>query len=110
MATGQARSRRNLRQLAIELRDGSSLLDTATNHSVHEENAPSRWRLRPASRLTAAEAAADRRAINLGRSVLGACGTLGGAIVAVKERRGALVANCDLFFSQQACCGSMSLL
>ena len=35
-------------------------------------NAPSRLRLRPASRLTPAEAAADRRAINLGRSVLGA--------------------------------------
>ena len=44
----------------------------------HKRNAPSRWRLRPASRLTAAEATADRRAINLGRSVLGASGTLGG--------------------------------
>ena len=37
-----------------------------------QRNAPSRLRLRPAFRLTAAEATADRRAINLGRSVLGA--------------------------------------
>jgi hypothetical protein len=41
-----------------------------------ERNAPSRWRPRPASRLTAAEATATRRAINLGRSVLGAIGNL----------------------------------
>ena len=37
-----------------------------------QRNAPSRWRLRPAFRLTSAEASATRRAINLGRSVLGA--------------------------------------
>ena len=42
------------------------------------ENAPSRWLPRPTSRLTSAEATADRRAINLRRSVLGALGTLAG--------------------------------
>ena len=41
------------------------------------KNAPSRWRLRPAFRLTAAEATASRRTINLWRSVLGASRTLG---------------------------------
>jgi hypothetical protein len=41
-------------------------------------NAPSRWRLRPAFRPTAAEATAARRAIDLGRSVLGAVATLWG--------------------------------
>jgi hypothetical protein len=65
------------------------------------ENAPSRWRLRPAFRLTAAEAAADRRAINLGRSVLGACTTLGIAPRGVKDSRDPPVAICELFFSHQ---------
>ncbi len=50
-----------------------------------KRNAPSRWRLRPAFRLTSAEAGADRRAINLGRSVLGANSTLGGAREPVKS-------------------------
>jgi len=58
-------------------------------------------RLRPAFRLTAAEAAADRRAINLVRSVLGASLTLGGLDTAVKVLWGELVANCDLFFSHR---------
>ena len=71
-----------------------------------QRNAPSRWRLRPAFRLTAAEAAADRRAINLGRSVLGASGNLGGVQMAVKESSSSLVANCDLFFSPRAGCAS----
>ena len=52
-----------------------------------KRNAPSRWRLRPAFRLTSAEAGADRRAIDLGRSVLGASSTLGGAGEAVKTGR-----------------------
>jgi hypothetical protein len=64
-----------------------------------KENAPSRWRLRPASRLTAAEATADRRAINLGRSVLGASGTLGAPSRAVKETEPEVSAFCELFFS-----------
>ena len=50
-----------------------------------DENAPSRWRLRPAFRLTATEAATTRRAINLGRSVLGAAPTLRGRPRAVKH-------------------------
>lgn len=50
-----------------------------------KENAPSRLRLRPAFRLTAAEAAADRRAINLVRSVLGALTTLGQQFARVKH-------------------------
>src|SRR5438876_7477918 len=41
-----------------------------------KRNAPSRWRLRPAFRLTSAEAVAYRRTLNLGRSVLGAVVTL----------------------------------
>ena len=65
------------------------------------KNAPSRWRLRPASRLTAAEATADRRAINLGRSVLGASGTLGGRPGAVKATRSELSAFCEDFFSHR---------
>jgi hypothetical protein len=49
-----------------------------------KRNAPSRWRLRPAFRLTAAEAAAARRTINLGRSVLGASPLYAGAGLQVK--------------------------
>jgi hypothetical protein len=67
--------------------------------SPTNENAPSRRRLRPASRLTAAEAAADRRAINLGRSVLGASGTLRAPSGTVKPARSELSAFCELFFS-----------
>jgi hypothetical protein len=77
--------------------------------SAHK-NAPSRWRLRPASRLTAGEPAATRRAINLGRSVLGASRTLGALPEPVKEPELQLVANCDLFFSQQADCGLVTVL
>jgi hypothetical protein len=51
------------------------------------KKAPSRWRLRPAIRLTSAEASATRRAINLGRSVLGAATTLGDAQASVKHPR-----------------------
>jgi hypothetical protein len=65
------------------------------------ENAPSRWRLRPASRLATAEATTTRRAINLGRSVLGASRTLGRLANPVKELARQLVANCDLFFSHK---------
>ena len=43
------------------------------------KSAPSRWPPRPTSRLTAAEATADRRAINLGCSVLGARRNLHGS-------------------------------
>src|SRR5262249_54327070 len=74
------------------------------------KNAPSRWRLRPASRLTSAEAGADRRAINLVRSVLGAPRTLGGLPSIVKASRRELVANCDLFFLHRANCGLPSVL
>jgi len=42
---------------------------------------------------------ADRRAINLGRSVLGAITTLGGAVYAVKAVGSELFAICDVFFS-----------
>ena len=75
--------RRKLREIfarLVWLITGSG--SSQTPHSRAHENAPSRWRLRPASRLTAAEATADRGAINLGRSVLGASRTLGGVAVA----------------------------
>ena len=58
-------------------------------------------RLRPAFRLTAAEAAADRRTINLGCSVLGAWLTLGGLEQSVKALEDALSANCAFFFSHR---------
>ena len=64
-------------------------------------NAPSRWRLRPAFRLTAAEATADRRAINLGRSVLGASRTLGGATGPVKESGSETCRNLRCFLFAQ---------
>ena len=64
-------------------------------------NAPSRWRLRPAFRLTAAEATADRRAINLGRSVLGASRTLGGRNRLVKKSGSEDLAICGIFFSHR---------
>jgi hypothetical protein len=51
------------------------------------KNAPSRWPLCPASRLTFAEAPADRRAFVLRNSVLGAIGTLGETGGRVKSRR-----------------------
>ena len=53
-----------------------------------KENAPSRWRPRPASRLTTAEATTTRRAINLRRSVLGASGTLWTGRLPVKHPYG----------------------
>ena len=62
-------------------------------------NAPSRCRLRPTIRPTAAEAIAARRAINLGRSVLGARTTLGCPAVPVKGAPEEDVAICDLFIS-----------
>ena len=64
-------------------------------------NAPSRLRLRPAFRLTAAEAAADRRAINLGRSVLGASRTLGRRNRLVKKSGSEDLAICGIFFSHR---------
>ena len=50
-----------------------------------QKNAPSRWRPRPAFRLTSAEAIATRRAINLRRSVLSASATLGTTRSPVKK-------------------------
>ena len=86
---------------------GAGELDLASPPKTGpQRNAPSRWRLRPAFRLTAAEAAADRRAINLGRSVLGASRTLRGRLGAVKEPRAEVVAICDLFFSHGLDCDS----
>ena len=50
--------------------------------------------LRPASRLTSAEAGADRETINLRCSVLGAHGNLVGGKGAVKHASTKFVANC----------------
>jgi hypothetical protein len=63
---------------------------TVFGTEIARKNAPSRWLLRPTSRLTSAEATADRRAINLRRSVLGASRTLGRQGCPVKgiRRRG----------------------
>ena len=81
--------------------DRSRRRSRRTRRKCPERNAPSRWRLRPAFRLTAAEATADRRAINLGRSVLGASPMLGGLEGCVKVTRSELFANCEIFFSHR---------
>jgi hypothetical protein len=65
------------------------------------KNAPSRFRLRPAIRLTSAEATATRRAINLGRSVLGASRTLWASSSRVKSLAAVLAAICEIFFSHR---------
>ncbi len=75
-----------------------------------KENAPSRWSLRPTIRLTSAEAAVTRRAINLRHSVLGASRTLGGCTKPVKDFGGGLVANCGVFFSHRSNCTFIRLL
>ena len=62
-------------------------------------NAPSPVLLRPASRPTAAEATAARRAINLRRSVLGAIRSLRSRPVSVKTARKRNLALCGFFFT-----------
>ena len=62
-------------------------------------NAPRQVLLRPAIRLTSAEASACRRAINLRRSVLGAIRTLRGRGTGVKRARTAIPALCGFFFT-----------
>ena len=79
----------------------STAVGSVQARSGPQRNAPSRLRLRPAFRLTAAEATADRRTINLGCSVLGAWLTLGGLELSVKALEDALVANCAFFFSHR---------
>ena len=120
MATGQAPLGRNSVQIADTVSRivlGASLVatrrasavgpdrlvvrDAAGRRIAATKNAPSRWRLRPTFRLTAAEATAYRRAINLWRSVLGASRTLGSWRVPVKAVARRLVANCVLFFSSR---------
>jgi hypothetical protein len=66
-----------------------------------KRNAPSRCRLRPAIRLTFAEATATRRAINLGRSVLGASSTLWALSTRVKAVWDALARNLRSFLFTQ---------
>jgi hypothetical protein len=75
-----------------------------------QRNAPGRWRLRPAFRLTAAEATATRRTINLGRSVLGALTTLWATSSRVKAPEDRVDAICELFFSHRSNCGSLHVL
>jgi hypothetical protein len=64
-------------------------------------NAPSQVLLRPAIRLTSAEASACRRAINLRRSVLGAIRTLRVDRGSVKRTTTRFPAVCDLFFTRR---------
>jgi len=63
------------------------------------KSTPRRWLPRPTSQLTAAEATACRRAINLRRSVLGANGTLRRGSCAVKSEPITKTAVCELFFT-----------
>jgi hypothetical protein len=65
------------------------------------KNAPRPVLLRPAFRLTSAEAIACRRAINLRRSVLGAPGTLGPLDGRVKRGRKSICALCEIFFTNR---------
>jgi hypothetical protein len=75
------------------------VLFDAPNTVIPRRNAPRPALLRPASRLTSAEATACRRAINLGRSVLGAIRTLRARGAGVKHVRTAIPALCDFFFT-----------
>lgn len=69
----QSRFVRKLREIDI----GAALSQVDDFDDENErKNAPSRWPLRPVSRLTAAEAAVRLEPINLRCSVLGALGTL----------------------------------
>ena len=70
-------------------------------HRIPRKSAPRPALLRPASRLTSAEATACRRAINLRRSVLGAIRTLRARGTGVKWLPIANSALCDLFFTAQ---------
>ena len=92
---------RNLRPTLQALIPAADSDHRRTRQAPDQRNAPGRWRLRPASRLTSAEAGADRRAINLGRSVLGASPMLGVLSGPVKAAKSELVANCDLFLSRR---------
>ena len=92
---------RDPREQIPSLRRGTHAAAKRTPSGLGQRNAPSRWRLRPAFRLTSAEAVAARRAINLGRSVLGAVATLGVEQEAVKVRWSEEVANCEVFFSHR---------
>jgi len=93
---------RNLRRI------GNFLRGSPKSSVFPRKNAPSRWPLRPTFRLTSAEATADRRAINLRRSVLGAIGTLGVRGGRVKGcdrvRAEGNPAICDSFRTQAATC------
>ena len=101
-STRQARSRGRVRPF-----EG----DAAGRRIAATKNAPSRWRLRPTFRLTAAEATAYRRAINLWRSVLGASRTLGSSAGA---RQGGRPTTCrklrSFLFAQGQNCASQRVL
>ena len=89
---------RKYRQIAFP---GELALADAAGTVIPRRNAPRPALLRPASRLTSAEATACRRAINLGRSVLGAIRTLRARGTGVKHARTAIPALCDLFFTMR---------
>jgi len=102
---------RNLRQLrSMSLTKSDRRLVVRGVSDDPKRNAPSRWRPRPASRLTFAEAIACRGAINLGRSVLGAVTTLGGRASHVKAVSSELFANCAVFFSHRSDCDQPCVL
>ena len=103
-STGEFRGRQVLRtQRDRKLRQysasGSFCDGFALEGANSRKNAPRSVLPRPTYRPTAAEATACRRAINLGRSVLGAPGTLGPPGVAVKHRGTPKSALCGLFFT-----------
>ena len=78
--------------------DNPLLSSNSIWNSGPDRSAPRRWLPRPTSQLTAAEATACRRAINLRRSVLGAHGTLRPRTHAVKSEPIAKSAVCEFFF------------
>ena len=95
----QAPRNRNYRKYRV-LRSCSAFASAIRPESGNQRrNAPKPVLLRPAIRLTSAEASACRRAINLRRSVLGAIGTLRVDRGGVKRTATRFPAVCDLFFT-----------
>ena len=95
----QAPRNRNYRKYRV-LRSCSAFASAIRPASGNQRrNAPRKVLLRPAIRLTSAEASACRRAINLRRSVLGAIRTLRARGAGVKRARTAIAALCGFFFT-----------
>jgi hypothetical protein len=99
--------RREMPQIALEPISGAIfaqerdvLAVIPADHSGRTKNAPGRWLLRPASRLTFAEAIAVRETIDLRCSYLGAITNLDGHEAAVKCLPKMISANCAIYITR----------